>query len=76
MSANGRGGVMEYHIMKLDEDALEAAYWIFDARQKGYGNYEGIRADERYNFKMAVREAAAQISVKHGAQFGRSHPSI
>lgn len=37
------------------EDALEAAFWNFDARCKGYSKYAGARVSSRDAFKAEVR---------------------
>lgn len=45
-------------IAAMDE-AIEAAYWQFDARQKGMGQWAGRPQSERDAFKMAVRALLA-----------------
>ena len=47
------------------EDALEAAYWNFDARVKGYGKWKLNRQSERDAFKHSVRGIyAAPVRTK------------
>lgn len=41
------------------EDAIEAAYWDFDARHKGYGPHKTTPQSERDAFKWAVRAMLA-----------------
>jgi len=41
------------------EDAIEAAYWDFDARHKGYGPHKTMPQSERDAFKWAVRAMLA-----------------
>jgi hypothetical protein len=42
---------------ELSEDALEAAYWEFDARKKGYNRPQ---QSERDAFKQAIRSRFPQ----------------
>jgi len=37
------------------EAMLEGAYWDFDARRKGYGDWKGMPQSERDAFKAVVR---------------------
>lgn len=37
------------------EEAIEAAYWEFDARMKGYGEFKGRQQTERDAFKWTLR---------------------
>lgn len=39
------------------EDRLEAAYWRFDARHKGYGQWKQAPMSERDAFKAEMRNA-------------------
>lgn len=50
----GAGGYVENpeHVM---EDMLEAAYWEFDARRKGYSQWKGMPQSERDAFKAVAR---------------------
>jgi len=41
------------------EHAIEAAYWDFDARHKGYGPHKTMPQSERDAFKWAVRAMLA-----------------
>ena len=41
------------------EEALEALYWEFDARVKGYGKWKLNRQSERDAFKKSVRSICA-----------------
>lgn len=43
------------------EEFIEAAYWEFDARQKGYGEFKGYHQSERDAFKWAVRALFKKI---------------
>lgn len=42
------------------EDRIEAAYWNFDARRKGYGQWASAPMSERDAFKAELRNALAQ----------------
>lgn len=42
------------------EEAIEAAYWDFDARHKGYGPHKTTPQSERDAFKWAVRAMLAK----------------
>ena len=46
------------------EDAIEAAYWDFDARHKGYGPHKTMPQSERDAFKWAVRAMLAAAARK------------
>jgi hypothetical protein len=50
------------------EDAIEAAYWEFDARHRGTGKRAGMSMSERDAFKTAVRALVtqAQRDALHG----------
>ena len=52
----------------MPEDAIEAAYWDFDARHKGYGRHKTTPQSERDAFKWAVRSllAAANKESSNG----------
>ena len=39
------------------EDRIEAAYWRFDARHKGYGQWKQAPMSERDSFKAEMRNA-------------------
>lgn len=41
------------------EDRIEAAYWRFDARHKGYGQWKQAPMSERDAFKAEMRNALA-----------------
>ena len=43
-------------------DSLEAAYWQFDARVKGYGEWKGRPQSERDAFKATVRGISAILT--------------
>ena len=43
----------------VSEEAIEAAYWDFDARHKGYGRHKTAPQSERDAFKWAVRSLLA-----------------
>ena len=38
-----------------ENDAIEAAYWDFDARKSGYAEFKGAKQSERDAFKSTVR---------------------
>jgi hypothetical protein len=40
----------------LLEDAIEKAYWNFDARKKGYSKWRNLPQSERDAFKAEVRQ--------------------
>ena len=42
-----------------EEDRIEAAYWRFDARHKGYGQWKQAPMSERAAFKAEMRNALA-----------------
>ena len=42
-----------------EEDRIEAAYWRFDARHKGYGKWKTAPMSEREAFKAEMRNALA-----------------
>ena len=42
------------------EDVYEYAYWVFDARRKGYNTYTKGAYSERDDFKWALRESFAK----------------
>ena len=46
------------------DDAIEAAYWDFDARHKGYGPHKTTPQSERDAFKWAVRALLAAAAWK------------
>ena len=43
----------------LSDEQIEAAYWEFDARKKGYGQWKGCPMTDRDAFKWALRAALA-----------------
>lgn len=45
------------------EDAIEAAYWDFDARHKGLAEYRERPQSERDAFKNAVRSVLAKVGA-------------
>ncbi len=47
-----------------EEDRIEAAYWLFDARHKGYGQWSAAPMSERYAFKAEMRNALAAEKVR------------
>lgn len=51
----------------VPEDAIEAAYWDFDARHKGYGPHKTTPQSERDAFKWAVRAMLAAAERAKGA---------
>lgn len=40
------------------EERIEAAYWFFDARRSGYGEFKGAPQSERDAYKQTVRNVA------------------
>lgn len=42
-----------------EEDRIEAAYWRFDARHKGYGQWKQAPMSERDAFRAEMRNALA-----------------
>ena len=52
------------------EEAIEAAYWDFDARHKGYGPHKMTPQSERDAFKWAVRALLAAAERKRASSFG------
>ncbi len=42
-----------------EEERIEAAYWRFDARHKGYGKWKAAPMSERDAFKAEMRNALA-----------------
>ena len=40
-----------------EEDRIEAAYWRFDARRRGYGKWKAAPMSERDAFKAEMRNA-------------------
>lgn len=44
-------------------DEIEAAFWEFDARRKGTGQFAGATQGERHAFKMAVHGAARRLAM-------------
>lgn len=55
------------------EDALEAAFWNFDARCKGYSKYAGARVSERDAFKAEVRNLLyVALNLKNTEDFVRA----
>jgi hypothetical protein len=50
--------------VEATEDAIEAAYWEFDARKRGDGKWKGLPHSERDAFKWAVRALAAVKGVE------------
>ena len=48
----------------VPDDAIEAAYWDFDARHKGYGPHKTTPQSERDAFKWAVRALLAAAARK------------
>lgn len=44
------------------EDALETAFWVFDAKYKGYGQFKNIAVSERDAFKAVVRNLLIDVS--------------
>ena len=46
----------------ISEDDLEAAYWNFDARKKGYGEFKGRPQSERDAYKWSLRGVQAARS--------------
>lgn len=46
------------------EERLEAAYWNFDARRKGYGRWKNSRMSERDAFKAEMRNAIEAEKVR------------
>lgn len=55
------------------EDALEAAFWNFDARCKGYSKYAGARVSERDAFKAEVRNLLFLMKIESCLQ---NRPSL
>ncbi|MFN8993828.1 MAG: hypothetical protein ACK5X3_09260 [Pseudomonadota bacterium] len=53
-------------VVEATEDAIEAAYWEFDARKRGDGKWKGLPHSERDAFKWAVRALAAVKGVDRG----------
>jgi hypothetical protein len=51
-------------VVEATEDAIEAAYWEFDARKRGDGKWKGLPHSERDAFKWAVRALAAVKGVE------------
>lgn len=49
------------------DDAIEAAYWDFDARHKGYGPHKMTPQSERDAFKWAVRALLAATPAQQPA---------
>ena len=49
------------------EDVLETAYWLFDARRKGYGEWKGMPQSERDAFKAQYRAIAALLAAPKDA---------
>lgn len=47
-----------------EEDRIEAAYWRFDARHKGYGQWKTAPMSERDAFKAEMRNALAAEKVR------------
>lgn len=46
-----------------DDDAAEAAYWRFDARRNGLGEWKGMPMSERDAFKAEYRNAMRTARV-------------
>lgn len=55
------------------EDALEAAFWNFDVRCKGYSKYAGARVSERDAFKAEVRNLLFLMKIESCLQ---NRPSL
>ena len=51
--------------LAVPEDAIEAAYWDFDARHKGYGPHKTTPQSERDAFKWAVRAMLAAANKEN-----------
>lgn len=49
-----------------EEDRIEAAYWRFDARHKGYGQWKPAPMSERDAFKAEMRNALEAERIRHG----------
>lgn len=49
----------------VPDDAIEAAYWEFDARHKGYGPRKTTTQSERDAFKWAVRAMLAAANKEN-----------
>lgn len=47
----------------LDE-IIERAYWEFDARRSGYGQWKGIPQSERDAFKQVVRNLLLSTTIR------------
>ena len=52
--------------LAVPEDAIEAAYWDFDARHKGYWPHKTAPQSERDAFKWAVRAMLAAAADRKG----------
>lgn len=50
------------------EELIEAAYWEFDARKKGLGEWTGAPQSERYAFKWVTRILLSKIGDKKIAE--------
>lgn len=50
-----------------EEDRIEAAYWRFDARHKGYGKWKASPMSERDAFKAEMRNALAAEKTRKDA---------
>jgi hypothetical protein len=46
---------------ELEEGYVEVSYWEFDARRKGYGDWEGKKMSERDAYKAEMRKLLANI---------------
>lgn len=47
-----------------EEERIEAAYWRFDARHKGYGEWRRAPMSERDAFKAEMRNALAAEKMR------------
>jgi addiction module HigA family antidote len=52
------------------EDAAEAAYWEFDARRKGIGQFAKMQMSERDAFKLMAHKVAAHYDKKNPPKNG------
>lgn len=51
-----------------EEERIEAAYWRFDARHKGYGQWKKAPMSERDAFKAEMRNALAAEKMRAQAR--------
>ena len=47
-----------------EEERIEAAYWRFDARRKGYGRWKQAPMSERSAFKAEMRNALGAEKIR------------